>query len=420
LTREGPRAVLRLVEWGARLDRGERGFALGREAAHSRSRIVHARDATGAELVRALALCVRHAEHVTLFEESFALDLAQADRRVVGVWARAPEGSLVLHRAAAVVLATGGSGRLFSHTTNPPEATADGLAMAARAGAPLADLEFVQFHPTALAVDADPMPLLTEALRGRGAVIVDETGRRFLKDLGPAAELLPRDVVARGIALHLRDGHRAFLDASGAIGTRFPDEFPTVFGLCKRHGLDPRRELLPIAPAAHYHMGGVLVGENGASELPGLWACGEVASTGVHGANRLASNSLLEAVVFGRRVAHDVRGRARESAADPASLDLAELQTDAGAMARLRAVMWRDVGLLRTRDGLQRALAEIEDVAAALAPGHSELHNLSTVAALLATAALAREESRGSHFRLDHPTLDPAWRRRQVRRLVRP
>lgn len=421
LTREGPRAVLRLVEWGARLDKGgDHRFALGREAAHSRSRILHARDATGAELVRALVLCVKRAEHIQVFEDSFALDLATASGSVVGVWARAAGSRLVLHRAPAVVLATGGTGQLFSHTTNPKEATGDGLAMAARAGAPLADLEFVQFHPTALAVDADPMPLLTEALRGRGAVIVDETERRFLLDYDPKGELAPRDVVSRGIALHLREGHRAFLDARQAVGARLPQEFPTVFALCARHGKDPMRERVEVAPAAHYHMGGVLVDENGKSELTGLWACGEVACTGVHGANRLASNSLLEAVVFGRRVARDLRTRSKGATrggepAPPQAIGSAERPE---ARARLRSLMWAHVGLLRTRERLEQALAEIEQLKAAIPAGGSELHNLLTIAPLIATAALARKESRGSHVRLDHPSLDPAWQTRQVRRLV--
>ncbi len=229
---------------------------------------------------------------------------------------RNPDGQIVVHLASAVVLATGGIGRVYSHTTNPPEATGDGLAMAARAGARLGDLEFVQFHPTALAVGADPMPLLTEALRGKGAVIVDETGRRFLRDVDPAAELAARDVVARGIARHLLEGHSAFLDARQAVGDDFPRLFPTVFELCQKHGLDPRREPVPVAPAAHYHMGGVVVDDRGRASLPGLWACGEVSCTGVHGANRLASNSLLEALVFGGRVAEDL-GKALEATLPP-------------------------------------------------------------------------------------------------------
>jgi L-aspartate oxidase len=227
--------------------------------------------------------------------------------------------------------------------------------------------------------------------------------------------------VARGIALHLRAGGRAFLDARRAIGARMAPDFPTVSALCARHGLDPSRELVPIAPAAHYHMGGVLVDENGKSGLPGLWACGEVASTGVHGANRLASNSLLEAVVFGRRVALDIAARPRSrppgSPAAPQSVGPAE---PAGVRDRLRELMWTNVGLLRTREGLLSALREIEALRAQAPTDGSELHNLLTIAPLVAGAALARTESRGSHVRLDHPELDPAWQSRQLRRIVTP
>jgi L-aspartate oxidase len=425
LTREGPAAIRRLVALGAQLDRDDRQeFALGREAAHSRSRILHARDATGAELVRALTAALRAAPGVRVFEESFACDLLVERGRAAGVVVRDPDGRIVVHRASAVVLATGGTGRVYSHTTNPPEATGDGLAMAARAGARLGDLEFVQFHPTALAVGADPMPLLTEALRGKGAVIVDETGRRFLRDVDPAAELAARDVVARGIARHLLEGHGTFLDARDAVGADFPRLFPTVFELCQRHGLDPRREQMPIAPAAHYHMGGVLVDDRGRASLPGLWACGEVSCTGVHGANRLASNSLLEALVFGGRVAEDL-GTALETSPPPAVLALPSSSTAAARATfdpvrssataeRVRRVMWEKVGLLREEKGLASAVAEIGRSAAALAHERSEAASLVTAASLIAQAALARRESRGSHFRLDYPELDPRWQRRQV------
>jgi L-aspartate oxidase len=425
LTREGPAAIRRLVALGARLDRDDQHeFALGREAAHSRSRILHARDATGAELVRALTASLRAAPGVRVFEETFACDLLVEEGRANGVVARNPDGRIVVHRASAVVLATGGTGRVYSHTTNPPEATGDGLAMAARAGARLGDLEFVQFHPTALAVGADPMPLLTEALRGKGAVIVDETGRRFLRDVDPAAELAARDVVARGIARHLLAGHNAFLDCREAVGADFPRLFPTVFELCQRHGLDPRIEPVPVAPAAHYHMGGVAVDLRGRTSLSGLWACGEVSCTGVHGANRLASNSLLEALVFGGRVAEDL-GAALETIPPPpavvpsasatatarASFDPAR---SSAAAEQVRQVMWEKVGLLRDETGLASAAAAIGRWATALAGERSEAANLIAAAGLIAQAALARRESRGSHFRLDYPELDPSWRRHQV------
>ena len=425
LTREGPAAIRRLVALGARLDRDDRHeFALGREAAHSRPRILHARDATGAELVRALTAALRAAPGVRVFEETFACDLLVERGRATGVVVRNPDGRIAVHRASAVVLATGGIGRVYSHTTNPPEATGDGLAMAARAGARLGDLEFVQFHPTALDVGADPMPLLTEALRGRGAVIVDEKGRRFLRDVDPAAELAPRDVVARGIARHLLEGHSAFLDARAAVGAEFPRLFPTVFELCQRHGLDPRREPVPTAPAAHYHMGGVAVDLRGRTSRPGLWACGEVSCTGVHGANRLASNSLLEALVFGGRVAEDL-GAALETTPPPSALAPPSSATDAArapfdparssaAAERVRQVMWEKVGLLREGNGLASAVAEIGHWATALAGERSEAASLVTAAGLIAQAALARRESRGSHFRLDYPELDPRWQRHQV------
>ncbi|HVT15456.1 MAG TPA: L-aspartate oxidase [Thermoanaerobaculia bacterium] len=328
LAGEGPRQMRALVALGARFDRDASGrLALGREAAHSRRRILHAHgDSTGAEIVRALLAAVRRAPAIQLVDETFALDLvlagaplAGASPRVLGVLALhsgggpggGPGGRRVLHLARAVVLATGGLGQLFLHTTNPREATGDGLAMAARAGARLADLEFVQFHPTALAgvaADGEPLPLLTEALRGEGAVLIDDRGTRFMSDEHPDRELAPRDVVARAIWRRLAAGRQVFLDARAAVGERFPERFPTVYALCRQRGLDPRREPLPVAPAAHYHMGGVAVDANGRTSLPGLWACGEVAATGAHGANRLASNSLLEALVFGARVAADLCG----------------------------------------------------------------------------------------------------------------
>lgn len=416
LTREGPAAVRRLVELGGRFDRRDDGaFALGREAAHSRRRILHARDATGAELVRTLTAALGAAEHVRVFGGSFAAELLRDGGRVVGVRARDAFGEVV-HLARAVVLATGGIGRLYAHTTNPPEATGDGLALGARAGARLVDLEFVQFHPTALAVGGDPMPLVTEALRGRGAHVIDAAGRRFLFDADPAGELGPRDSVARAIAAHVLAGGAAFLDARAAVGDEFPHAFPTVFELCRAHGLDPRREPIPVAPAAHYHMGGLAVDAWGRTSLPGLWACGEVASTGVHGANRLASNSLLEALVFGARVAQDLeRGlpdpppsRAWHT---PGALAAADAGDDA-LVAHLRRVMWRQVGLLRDARGLGHALAEIERLARALPAAGSEARNLLAVARLVTRAALARRESRGSHFRRDHPHPDPAFARR--------
>lgn len=418
LTEEGPARVRRLLALGARFDRDRGGhLALGREAAHSRRRILHAHgDATGAEIVRALTEAVRRSAGVLVVDRAFALELALGENgAVAGVVARHADGRRVLHAAPAVVLATGGSGRLYLHTTNPPEATADGLAIAARAGALLKDLEFVQFHPTALAAGGDPMPLLTEALRGEGAVLVDERGQRFMPAEHPDAELAPRDVVARAIWRRLTAGGRVFLDAREAVGERFPERFPTVFRLCQERGLDPRREPIPVAPAAHYHMGGIAVDARGRASLPGLWACGEVAATGAHGANRLASNSLLEALVFGARVAEDLasvpaRSLPRLPAPTPARADGSEAG-DAEVAAAVRTTMWEKVGLVRDGRGLSAAVAALDDLAAAHPDASGEARNLLAAARMVTAAAFARRESRGGHYRSDYPAPDPAWRR---------
>jgi L-aspartate oxidase len=436
LTEEGPRRIARLLELGARFDRAPGGqLALGREAAHSRRRILHAGgDATGAELVRALSAAVAREGAVSIFEETFALDLIVEDGAVAGLAAVGPDGRRQLFLAPAVVLATGGLGRLYLHTTNPSEATGDGLAMAARAGADLVDVEFVQFHPTALAVGADPMPLLTEALRGEGAILVDGRGVRFMPGEHPDAELAPRDVVARAIWRRLIQGDRVFLDATRAVGERFPERFPTVFRLCREAGFDPRVEPIPVSPAAHYHMGGIAVDGRGRTTLPGLWACGEAAATGAHGANRLASNSLLEALVFGGRVAEDLAGIPMPAVPAMSAMSamsaisaiprrrpvrlprLPEVPEDtAEARAALtravRTLMWEKVGVVRDGQGLTAAVAELDRLAETHPGASGEARNLIWAGRLVATAALARRESRGGHYRADYPAADPAWRR---------
>ncbi|HTG36712.1 MAG TPA: L-aspartate oxidase [Thermoanaerobaculia bacterium] len=419
LTAEGPERVKALLALGAHFDLDDTGsLSLGREAAHSRRRILHARDATGAEVVRTLVEAVRRAPEVRVVDEAFAIDLALEDGRVVGLLAVHADGRRVLHLAPAVVLATGGLGQLYLHTTNPKEATADGLAMAARAGARLVDLEFVQFHPTALATGADPMPLLTEALRGEGAVLINDQGLRFMTAEHPDAELAPRDVVARAIWKQSMAGHGVFLDAREAVGEEFPEHFPTVFHLCREHGLDPRTQPIPVAPAAHYHMGGIAVDDNGRTSLPGLWACGEVAATGAHGANRLASNSLLEALVFGARVADDLRSAPPASGKTPrgrlaggASSGLAA-PGDAELTAAVRRLMWEKAGLMRDEAGLAAAVAELQSLATAHPQASGEARNLLAVGRLVAEAALERRESRGGHYRSDYPESDPAWQRR--------
>jgi L-aspartate oxidase len=416
LTHEASQRIADLVRFGATFDRSADGeFALGREGAHGRRRILHAGgDATGRALLDALVEAVHATPSIRVVESAVALDLLRDDGRVAGVIADV-SGERVAFSAAAVVLATGGIGALYARTTNPLGACGDGLAMAARAGAVLADLEFVQFHPTALDVGHDPMPLVTEALRGEGATIVDDRGERFLCDVHPAAELASRDVVARAIYERRRSGSRVFLDARNVKS--FAHHFPTVFASCAAAGIDPAQEPIPIAPAAHYHMGGVAVDDWGRTSLPGLWACGEVAATGVHGANRLASNSLLEGVVFAERVARDIAGfttapvhNERLEALTPRS----SVEVDApqpAVLTAVRRIMDENVGVVRDGEGLRAAL-EALDRLAPQAVSSPLLANRLIVARAVAQAALARPETRGSHARRDYPAARPEYAHR--------
>jgi L-aspartate oxidase len=399
LTEDGPGAIAELVRFGAPFDRDASGaLALGREAAHSRRRIVHANgDGTGRATLDALVAEVRRTPSIRVIERTAATDLVlDAAGTVRGV-----EAGALRILARAVVLATGGAGHLYRYTTNPAQANGDGIALALRAGARLADMEFVQFHPTALATGRDPMPLVTEALRGEGATLIDATGRRFCAAIHPDAELAPRDVVARAVYDVVRAGGRAYLDARTVVGARFPERFPTVFGLAMASGVDPRTAPIPIAPAAHYHMGGVLVDLDGRSSLAGLWACGEVSSTGVHGANRLASNSLLEAVVYAQRAARDI-AHTLDGAAVPRAKGLhVPLRRSGTGMldeAELRALMFANVGVVRDAAGLGEACTLL-----AAEPADPRLANATLVARAIATAAYERRESRGSHFRTDYP-----------------
>jgi L-aspartate oxidase len=428
LTRDAPARVEELLELGAVFDRTAAGeLALGREAAHQRRRIVKAGgDATGHEILKTLIEAVCEHPSITVVEEVTAEDLIVADDSVCGIYARQNgTGAKIAFRTDAMVFATGGIGRIYRYTTNPVEATGDGIAMAARAGALLADMEFVQFHPTALAIGRDPMPLVTEAVRGEGATLVNDLGERFMLALHPDAELAPRDVVARAIFEQQQRGRTVGLDARAAIGANFPHQFPTVFGFCIAAGIDPRVQNIPVAPAAHYHMGGIAVDEWGRTSLPNLWACGETSATGVHGANRLASNSLLEALVYGSRVATDissaVRTKPRRGSAKPQHLRQAPRRkartTAAQALSDVRNVMYSNVGLVRNEAGLIEALARIDDLARDLGETGGELRNLLVVGRLIAEAALARHESRGSHFRVDYPQSDEAFAKRSFTRL---
>jgi L-aspartate oxidase len=415
VTREGPALIARLLDLGTAFDRDGQGrLDLGREAAHSRRRIVHANgDATGSAIIDALTRSVLDTPGIAIAEECFAVELLLRDGRVIGVLGRDREGVGTAFLAPATVLATGGIGSLFLWTTNPPEATGDGLAMAARAGARLVDLEFMQFHPTALACGESPLPLLTEALRGEGAVLLDAAGERFMAREHPLAELAPRDVVARAIWSRLQEGGQVFLDARDAVGERFPQRFPTVFNLCRGRGLDPRGQPIPVCPAAHYHIGGVATDLQGRASLPGLWACGETAATGVHGANRLASNSLLEALVFGNRVAEGIKSDWRPRKAAKAYLKgLAPVGSDVSPESvetEIRRVMWEKVGLVRDKENLTLAVEELTRLEAACGAGR--LRNMAAVGRLVAWAALQRRESRGVHYRLDFPHPIPDWER---------
>jgi L-aspartate oxidase len=423
ITAAGPSQISQLLSLGARLDRSPEGaLAVGREAAHSRPRVVHAAgDATGVELVRTLGRAARRRPEVTICDTVTVVDVITVDGRCCGVLAIDPSGAFRLYVTPAVVLATGGSGQLWQHTTNPAEATADGLAMAARAGARLMDLEMVQFHPTALATGADPMPLLTEALRGEGATLLDGSGHRFMPDLHTDAELAPRDVVARAVDAARRRTSSAYLDAT-SLGPRLEQRFPTVARLCREHGLEPTREPIPIAPAAHYHMGGVVVDATGRTSVHGLWASGEVAATGLHGANRLASNSLLEALVLGSAVGQDLAtavlpvpdlGRTA-TAAERRLRATARGDHDPEAYRTLRQLMWDHVGVERTGSELLLALTAIDRMLRERERYPAELRNMLTVARLVARAALERQESRGAHLRTDFPDTDPRWRRHVV------
>ncbi len=409
LTAGGPGAVGRLIELGARFDTDADGeLVWGQEGGHRRQRILYSDgDATGAEVMRTLTEAVEASDRVTPMSGWKAVDLVHGDDRIAGVVATDDRGRRRVVVAPAVVLATGGIGRLYARTTNPPAATGDGIAMAARAGARLADMEFVQFHPTAMVGDKDPMPLITEGLRRDGALLVDAHGRRFMPAVHPDAEQAPGDVVARAIWQQIDESAGAYLDARSIID--FSERYPTVFTHAISMGFDPRAGPVPVSPAAHYLIGGIDTTPQGRTSLAGLWAVGECASTGAHGAHRLAGNSLLEGLVFGARAAVDI---AESMAAAPdgpyrAPAEALDLPLRAGpASEDLRRLMWDRVGLVRTGTGLwdaQRQLHDLEPVLKRSVAGRVA----AEVARLVIAAAFRRSESRGSHYRADYPEPDP-------------
>jgi len=409
-----------LLAYGVPFDRDLEGhFSLSREAAHGRNRILHVQgDTAGRAIMAALVDAVRRTPSIEVLEGYAARDLLVEDGRVTGVELEAVKAGggakLLSVAASSVVLATGGAGQIYAITTNPREARGEGIAIAARAGAIIADAEFVQFHPTAINIGRDPAPLATEALRGEGATLINARGERFMRALHDDAELAPRDIVARAVHRELASGRGAFLDCRG-LGSDLARRFPTVSAICREAGIDPLNEAIPIAPAAHYHMGGILTDACGRTSIDGLWACGEVASTGAHGANRLASNSLLEAVVFGARVAADISATQPAPVRQPIRTDRLPAQAPSRrsdeARAKLREVMSANVGVIRDEASLRVALTTILTLEHE-GSGDRSLVNMLTTAKLVTAAALQRRESRGAHFRSDYPQQADAHGRR--------
>jgi L-aspartate oxidase len=397
IAEEGPERVRDLIGLGVPFDRSADGeLALSLEAAHSRPRVARvAGDLAGRAIMEALTYAVAASAHIEVIENVRALALLQdSGGRIGGVLAARAGGAPEPVAARETILCAGGSGGLYAITTNPMSSRGDALAMAYDAGALLSDLEFTQFHPTAIDIGADPAPLATEALRGEGSRLVDQTGRAFMADYHPLADLAPRDVVARAIHAERQAGRGAFLDCRMAVGAHFPDHFPTVFAACKAAGIDPRERPIPVAPAMHYHMGGVVSDLWGKTTLEGLSVCGESASTGAHGANRLASNSLLEAVVFAHRIAERLRG-AELGEPGAASAEAPPPLADA-ALADLRRRMHEEAGVVRDAPGLSSLRDWIDGTERALGAARPLV-----VARLIAAAALARQESRGGHYRSD-------------------
>ena len=416
LVEEGPHRIEELIEWGTEFDRTGTKIAFTREGAHSRSRVLHAHgDSTGREIGRALYLKAEALKSISFREFEFTTDLLVCERRVRGVQLLDDEGHLHHVYAHAVLLATGGLGQVYSNTTNPAVATGDGVAMAYRAGAEISDMEFVQFHPTALYLKNAPRFLLSEALRGEGAYLRNVDLKRFMTKYHEMAELAPRDIVARAIAHELELQHNpdaaVYLDLTHLNPDRVRSRFPTIYATCMQYNIDIATELVPVRPAAHYAMGGVHTDLDGRTSLPGLYAAGEVASTGVHGANRLASNSLLEGLVYGARAASAMREERREN---PGGMMIATVSPSNGNTAeaeqfirKVQSLMWRHVGVVRDGNSLRQVIAELTALKQhAPRSGNRvarEAANIVDTGLLIARSALAREESRGAHYRLDFP-----------------
>ena len=425
LAREGPESIRRLIGMGAVFDHRGGRLHFTREAAHRRARIVHARgDATGQEVEKTLLRAAGDEPRIRIWEGAMAVDLLRSAGRCRGALVAGRDGSFRAVLAGATVLASGGLGNLYRETTNSRVATGDGMAMAWRSGATLMDMEFIQFHPTTLYLAGAPRFLISEAVRGEGGVIRDRFGRRFMPEYHPAAELAPRDVVSRALVRQIREtgSSCAYLDLRRFSRGGFRRRFPTIFSLLEQYGLDPGKDLIPIRPAAHYAMGGVKTDIWGRTDLDGLYACGETACAGVHGANRLASNSLLEGLVFGSRAGRRSAAErkppsrlvlaSRRRLVPPGALDIEDLRRS------LRSLVWMNAGIERTGPQLKEALERIvfwQKYALRIGmvdPPGWELQNMLIVAELLVRAARCRTESRGGHFRSDYPRRDdPNWRK---------
>ena len=419
VTRMARDHILDLTELGAPFDRDAEGnYVMSREAAHSAARVVRVKgDQAGQQIMETLVAEVRATPSIQVIEGTEALRLETRADTVTGVWIRRSDqpSAPVLISCPGVLLAGGGSGGLFAHTTNPPRIRGQVIGLAARAGARIADAEFVQFHPTAVDCGEDPAPLATEALRGEGATLINSEGHRFMLDQHPDAELAPRDVVARGIFAETQAGRRPMLDTRAALGAEVLTRFPALAETCARAGIDPVKDPIPVAVAAHYHMGGIETDMHGRASLDRLWVSGEAASTGLHGANRLASNGLLEALVYARRAARDIADTITKPKAPVAELhpafQAATSSMDAGAVQQLRQTMTAHVGMRRNAEGLRQALATLQALEAAQSQDEAFL-NMCATATLIAACALERRESRGGHFRTDFPQADPALAQR--------
>ncbi len=423
LTSQASLRVEDLLSYGTPFDRNLEGdLLLSREAAHSARRVVRVKgDKAGWAIMKALISAVRAEPNIQIIEGYTAKKLATKNNAITGVHCWTAKGQHLFLRSGNVVLAAGGIGALFKITTNPKQANGEALAMAAKAGAFLADTEFVQFHPTAINANTDPAPLATEALRGDGATLINKNGVRFMEKLHENGELAPRDIVARAVFHENREGRGAFLDCRDAIGADFETLFPSVFKKCRDAGIDPVTQPIPVAPAAHFHMGGIHTDAYGRTTLNGLWACGEVASTGAHGANRLASNSLLEAVVFAARVAEDLANNAvysnpskqikNEEIEGAEQFEIVLTNAHRKDIKEMRDLMDQHVGIERNAKGLKQALERLT----LLATKHREhltLSNMLTTARIITVSALMRNESRGGHYRTDFDQPHKEWAHR--------